>query len=282
MPQPSVFVIILNYNGKDTLLDCLSSVYNSDYPNMNVVVVDNFSTDGSFEQAKEKFSKAHFISNSLNMGFAKGNNLGIRFALEKFADYIFLLNNDAEIFSDTLSLLVSSAEKTPSFGIISPMILGSDQKTPWFAGGKINWLQMSCVHYPGVAEQNIYPTEYASGCAMLINKSVFRKIGLFDERFFLYYEDADFSFRASKSNFKIMLLPTAKAIHYEKSNRQNLQKTYWLVLSALIFFKSNASLFYKIWYFFYVPARRIKARFSTDPFSPQVRKAFRDFKKVPK
>ena len=86
--QPTIFVVVLNYNGKDTLAACLSSIYQSDYCHFEVVLVDNASNDGSFELAKNQFSRAHFIKNPTNLGFSRGNNIGIRFALEKFADYV--------------------------------------------------------------------------------------------------------------------------------------------------------------------------------------------------
>src|SRR4030042_6977819 len=106
---PKVFIIVLNYDGKDTIKACLDSVYKSDYPDFEIVVVDNASGDGSFEFAKNYFSGAHFIKNEKNIGFAAGNNIAIRFALEKFADYVFLLNNDAPIGKDTLSKIFNAA-----------------------------------------------------------------------------------------------------------------------------------------------------------------------------
>lgn len=280
MQTPSVFIIILNYNGKTVLQKCLTSIFRSDYKNIEVVVVDNASSDGSLEEAMQKFSKVHFIKNSENIGFSRGNNLGIRFSLEKFADYILLLNNDTEIFSNTISLLVNYAEKNDQVGITSPLILGPNAKEIWFAGGRINWSKMSCSHILSLKAEKAYTIEYASGCAMLIKKEVFKKIGLFDERFFLYYEDTDFSLRAKKQNFNISLLPQAKIIHFEISNSTNPQKIYWLVISALIFFKLNAPAFFRVWYFIYIPIRKIKANFSRNTSSIQVRKAFADFKSI--
>ena len=86
---PKVFVVILNYNGRDMIKSCLDSVFSSDYSNLEVVFVDNDSTDGSLEFSKNLFPKFHFIKNEKNIGFSAGNNVGIRFALEKMADYIF-------------------------------------------------------------------------------------------------------------------------------------------------------------------------------------------------
>ena len=107
---PRVYLVILNYNGKDVLKKCLLSVFRNDYPNFEIVLVDNNSTDGSFEMAKSDFSKPSFIKNQENLGYAAGCNVGIRFALERMADYILLLNNDVEVEKDFLTRLVKVAE----------------------------------------------------------------------------------------------------------------------------------------------------------------------------
>jgi GT2 family glycosyltransferase len=282
--MPTIFIIVLNYNGKDTLLPCLASIYQSTYPKFEVVVVDNDSRDGSLELAKTQFSRAHFIKNSTNTGFASGNNLGIRFALEKFADYILVLNNDAYLKNDTLSKLVALAQDHPVPAVINPLILGRDDKAVWFAGGEIEWLQMKNTHLIEVASNKPYSTEYCTGCAMFINKAVFKKIGLFDERYFLYYEDSDFSVRAKKAGFDLLICPTATVTHLEQSNQLTELKTYWLVLSGLLFFSLHADFFQKIYLFPYLQLRKLKnffkLKFKPSPLAFQVRQAYQDFRKI--
>ena len=262
---PKVFVIILNYNGRDTIKECLASVFRMDYPNFEVVIVDNDSRDGSFELAKNYFPKAHFIKNEKNLGFAAGNNIGIRFALEKMADYIFLLNNDATVFKNTLSDLIKIAQKRESekIGIFSPVIFKGDSKDIWFAGGKINWLRMRAEHKnlpqsPFKKRGGLIKTDYVTGCAMLIEKEVFKKIGLLDEIFFLYYEDADFCWRAKKEGFKSAVAAGAKVKHYEKSEENKKAKTYWLVVSGIYFFRKNSPWFLKPWIAVYLIMRKLK------------------------
>jgi GT2 family glycosyltransferase len=279
---PKVFVVVLNYNGKASLLECLRSLHNCSYPNLEIIVVDNASNDGSLEIAKNTYGNLIYIKNSKNIGFSSGNNIGIRYALEKFGEYVFLLNNDAEVQKDTILDLVEFAQKDASLGIVSPIILNKKDSGVWFAGGKIDWLKMRATH------KNIVPAkpmqiEYASGCAMLIKNIVFKKVGLFDEDYFLYYEDTDFSLKTLRNNFQIFLLPSAKISHWEHSNKNNPRKTYWLVFSALIFFKKNATFPIKIWQFFYKIARKVKNFFDCVFFpndnSKMTRNAYQDFKK---
>lgn len=279
---PRVFVIILNFNGAKVLNNCLASVFNSDYSNLEIVVVDNASTDESLSHAKLKYSRASFINNTRNIGFSKGNNIGIRYALEKFADYVLILNNDTLIEKDTISLLVKTAEKEDA--IISPLIMERDTNKIWFAGGKIDWKNIKTNHIFQLQSPLPYETQYLSGCCMLIHKDVFKKIGLFDERFFLYYEDADFSLRAKNTGFKLVVNPLIKIIHLEQSNTENKGKNYWLVLSGLIFFSAHTKGIRKIWFLLHLFLRKIKNIFDIyflkNISSKEVRRAYLDFKKV--
>jgi GT2 family glycosyltransferase len=241
--HPKVFAIVLNYNGKDTLKACLRSLISSDYPNLEVVVVDNDSHDGSIEAVKNQFSRMHYIMLKKNIGFASGNNQGIRFALEKQAKYVFLLNNDARVDKNTISQLVTFSQSNNNTSILSPLIFQDDpqQENIWFCGGEIDWKHMRACHMPcNNAESlpiNSFETEYVTGCAMFVPQVIFEKIGLLDERYFLYYEDTDFCVRAAKKGYSSMIVPTAQTYHREVS-KDNPDKLYWLVVSGVIFFTS--------------------------------------------
>ncbi|KKP69140.1 MAG: Glycosyl transferase family 2 [Candidatus Moranbacteria bacterium GW2011_GWE1_35_17] len=255
MNYPKVFIIILNYNGKNILKNTLESVYKINYPNYQVVVVDNASTDGSFEEARLLFGKFNFIKNNYNAGFAAGNNVAIKWSLEKMADYVFLLNNDAITEKDTLLNLINEAEKDSDVGILSPIVYKESKKKIWFSGGRINWLKMRSEHV-----NNIKKTQYITGCAMLIKKEVFKKIGLLDEKFFLYYEDADFSLRATRNKFKLKIVPSAKVFHLERSS-ENLNKIYYLVFSGILFFRKNSNYPMRAYIELYLMIRKIKNRY---------------------
>jgi len=279
---PKVFVVVLNFNGRDVIKRCLNSIFKSGYPDFEVVLVDNNSPDDSFEIARVNFSRANFIKNEENLGFSAGNNVGIRFALERRADYIFLLNNDTEIEPDCLGRLVEAAEKIgEKAGIVSPVIFKGDSREVWFSGGKINWLRMKTEHYGEIKTQEFYESGFISGCAMLIRREVFKSIGLLDEDYFLYWEDADFSFRAKKAGFANYIVSSAWLYHFEKSEERIKNKTYWLVISGLVFFKKNTPWWLKPWIKVYVLARKIKnlldVKFKKNEMAVIVRKAYKDF-----
>lgn len=280
---PKVFVIILNYNGMDVLKRCLLSVFKSEYPNLEIVLVDNNSTDGSLEMAKSTFSKPIFIRNEENLGFAAGNNVGIRFALERMADFVVLLNNDTEVEKDFLEKLVAMALRQPEAGILSPVIFDGNTRQIWFAGGQLNWWTMKAKHETAARTEEFYETDFITGCAMLVRKEVFREIGLLDEDYFLYWEDADFSWRARKAGFKLGVVSDSWVYHFEKSERKREQKLYWLVISGLIFFKKNASFFKKMWLKVYLQLRKIKNQWDIvlnkeNREAVAVQRAYKDFK----
>jgi GT2 family glycosyltransferase len=280
--HPKIFIIILNYNGLDVLKKCLTSVFKNDYPNFEIILVDNNSLDGSLEMAKTNFSKAIFIKNEENLGFAAGNNVGIKFAMERAADFILLLNNDVEVEKNFLTQLISNVAENEKIGIASPVIFDGQTRGIWFSGGRIDWWRLKTIHEKNIQTKNYFNSDFITGCAMLIRAEVFRKVGLLDENFFLYWEDADFSFRSKKSGFQSVIVSSSWVYHWEKSRENPENKTYWLVISGLIFFRKNANFLFKIWGWFYLFLRKTKnyrdVRLKKDRLSLVVQKAYQDFK----
>lgn len=277
---PKVFAIILNYNGGAQVLNALRALYRSDYKNFEVVLVDNASTDGSFEEARRLFPAAHAVHNSDNLGFARGMNLGIRFALTQGADYVWLLNNDAWVESETLPRLMEAAESEGERAIFSPLILNSLAQI-WFAGGTVDWRRMRTFH--SVPRQELedgkpYESEYLTGCALLIPAGAIREVGLLDEGYFLYYEDADFSLRAKNKGYTLRIMPHAIVRHHEQSVN-NPTKTYWLVRSGIRFFRQHAG-WRRLWYLVYYPLRQLKNLYDVvvlrNTAAQEVRRAYRD------
>ncbi|MBL7154970.1 MAG: glycosyltransferase family 2 protein [Candidatus Portnoybacteria bacterium] len=237
---PKVFIIILNWNNWPDVLECLESLKNNDYPNYQVVIIDN----GSREKPSAPSSDIKIIYNRENLGFAGGNNVGIKYALEKGADYVLLLNDDTIVAPDFLSKLVAAGESRENFGMIGPKIYYyEDRNRIWSAGGKLNWLynkgtlrgwnELDQGQYdsPGVQE-----TSHLTGCCVLLKRKVIERIGLMPEEYFLYYEDTDWSLRAIKAGFQCVFVPEAKIWH--KISRSALAESssyiYYHVRNGLI------------------------------------------------
>jgi len=212
---PKVFIIILNWNNWPDTLECLESLKNNDYPNYQVVIIDN----GSTEKPTVPDSKVKIIYNKENLGFSGGNNIGIKYALEKGADYILLLNNDTIVAKDFLSEMIKVTEKDKKIGMIGPKIyFYGDKNRIWFAGGQVNWLynQGQMRGYNKIDKgqyDSPEETDYITGCCLLIKKKVIEKIGLMSKDYFLYYEDTDWSLKVQQAGFKCLFVPRAKIWH---------------------------------------------------------------------
>lgn len=260
--QGKVGIIVLNYNGEDCLLRCLESLQKLTYTNKTIIIVDNHSTDDSFQEAKKMFSDFGYIENPENYGFARGMNQGIKMALKEGAEAVWLFNNDALAEPESLRLLVAEAShfSLGTGALLSPLILESQTKRIWFGKGRVNFFRMRAEHMEPSARElalNSYSSDFLTGCALFITRSVIEKIGLLDERFFLYYEDADYSFRARKAGHACRVVPNARVWHREKS-RFNPEKLFHLVYSGLIFFQKNTPRRFRAYLSVYVTIRRIK------------------------
>ncbi len=217
---PAIAIFILNWNGKDDTLACLASLQKLNYPNYTVIVIDNASQDDSVHVIRESFPAVTLFEMPENLGFVGGNNYGLRHAEQNKFEYALLLNNDTEISSDFLRLLVETAESDSTIGIVSPLIYYFEQKdTMWSAGGKIDWSHGS-TSMIGIGEvdkgqfgEKPYSVDFVTGCALLIKMEVVAQVGMLDERFFAYYEDAEWCLRVQKAGFRTMLVPHAKIWH---------------------------------------------------------------------
>lgn len=228
MSSPRVFIIILNWNGMKDTVECLESVCKLDYDNYDIIVVDNGSIDNPTQLIKEKYPRVITLCNEKNMGYAGGNNVGIKYALKHAAEYIWLLNNDTIVKKDSLANLVMAAEKDHNIGITGSKIFYYD--TPdilWFAGARIDWSQGVSEHY-GIGEKDcgqydsIREVDRVTGCSMLIKKDVCYKIGLLDEEYFIYVEEVDLCVRARKAGYKCMYIPSSIIYHKESAAVLNI------------------------------------------------------------
>lgn len=261
-----IFISIINYNNRKDTLACLESINSLKIEDINleVVLVDNNSKERlGIENGQFKNINLNLIFSEKNLGFSGGHNLGIKHALSKDADYVIVLNNDVILDINLIDQLVKTAERE-DVGIVSPKIyfakgfeFHKDKykkeelgKVIWYAGGEMDWNNLIGKHKgvdkvdKGQFDEEI-ETDFSSGCCMLIKKEVFEKVGLFDEKYFLYYEDNDFSQRAKKKRFKIIYNP--KAILWHKNagsvggSGSDIQD-YFITRNRLLFGFKYASL----------------------------------------
>jgi GT2 family glycosyltransferase len=208
---PLVYVIVLNYNGLEYLEECLSSLEQQTYPNYRIVVYDNASTDGSIDFVTKNFPNITLVQAGKNFGFAKGNNIAIEFALSRKADYVFLLNNDTSVEKDLIEKLISTAESDSSIGIVGPAVFDlRDKCSVQEMGVGVDRFGYPLAIKNSSDKLNIF---FVSGCAMMIKAELLRKIGLFDEKYFMFAEDLDLCWRAQLSGYKITVNETAKIYH---------------------------------------------------------------------
>jgi GT2 family glycosyltransferase len=274
--MPKVFVTLVNYNSSKNTHACLQSLgeINTEGLNLSVVVVDNASTDDSvrtisnFQFPISNKSSIKIIRSEENLGFAGGQNLGIKFALENGADYVVILNNDVILDKNLIVELFKTLTEEKDCGIVSPKIyfakgyeFHKDRykeselgKVIWYAGGKIDWKNVIAYHR-GVDEvdkgqyEKVEQTDYASGCCEMIKKEVFEKVGFFDERYFLYYEDNDLSQRTKKKGFKIYYQPKAMLWHLNAGSAGgsgSALQDYYITRNRLLFGFNYSSLRTKI------------------------------------
>jgi GT2 family glycosyltransferase len=219
--HPSVFVIVLNWNGMDDTVTCVESLEASTYPRMTVVVVDNGSTEGSLDRVTQRpwAMPVTVLQNGRNLGYAEGNNVGIRLALEASADLVLVLNNDTTVAGDTVSRLVQAAAEHPTAAALGPLIVYQDRPgTVWFSRALWRATRLT-FEWPGQGGDIPDPcpasteTDYVCGAALLLRADAVRRIGLFDPRFFLVFEDTDWCFRARRGGFLCRMVPGARVWH---------------------------------------------------------------------
>ena len=238
-----LFAVILNWNLKEDTIECVNSILKGNWVPEEIIVVDNGSDDGSPEALLECFGNhIKLIVNERNLGFAKGMNVGIRYALDKGARWILLLNNDVIVAEDMIKKLlkVAEGEKGQRFGILAPAILHFDEPEKLWKLGDIDVgiLPLPLKLRPGLWKkgEEIIPVDYVTGCGMLVKREVFSAVGLFDERYFMYYEDADLCRRAAKAGFLIGCVTTARMWHKvsrsagKDTHRQRYLKARYRVL----------------------------------------------------
>ncbi|MCX5778201.1 MAG: glycosyltransferase family 2 protein [Elusimicrobia bacterium] len=244
--QPSVAVVIVNFNGLEYSSACIDSLLHIDYPNSRIVMVDNGSSDSSGSMLVQSYEgKIEPILLSVNGGVTGGNNAGIEYALKNNFDYVLFLNNDTEVHPSFLTGLIDASLSDGQALVVPKIVCYFDQRRlDHWIGSDIDWWTSRPIGY------HYYPLEseemnrkqrigVASTCCLLVPLSVIRQIGLMDEDYFMYYDDADFTLRASRAGYSMIYEPASVVFH--KCNKTTGTKQpslfeYYLVNRNIFYF----------------------------------------------
>jgi GT2 family glycosyltransferase len=250
MCEPKVGIVILNWNNAPDTLACLASVAEVTYANHLTIVVDNGSTDRSVELLTRQFPSVTLIQNTQNLGFAEGNNIGIRHVLAEGAAFVLLLNNDTLVEPALLSKLIDVADTDERIGIVSPKILYAAEPTRiWCSGARVDW-GTGQTHRLRAEEvdqltDNDAPSDvdYAIGCALCIKRAVIEQIGLMDARYFVYYEETDWCACARRAGFRIVCVPTARIWHKVSATMKSESPltAYYMNRNVFLFLRKSLS-----------------------------------------
>ena len=223
MKLRSVNLFVLNWNGRDLTLDCLSSLEKIIYPNVKVYIIDNGSSDNSVTAIRNQFPDYEIIGLPENYGFARGNNAGFELVKQK-ADYTIFLNNDTIVDPNFVEPLINAMESNSTVKQSTPKIFYADNLDYiWFGGGKVS-LWAGWIRHLGIRQKDSIQfsfnrnVDYATGCCVCMRTVDFESIGMFDESFLMYGEDVDLSLRFRKQGGQILFVPESKIWHKVSSS----------------------------------------------------------------
>lgn len=219
MLGPVLTVVVLNWNNLQDTVECLDSLARVLHPGLRTLLVDNGSTDGSETALRERFPHLAILQTGTNLGFAGGNNAGIRRALQDGADLVLLLNNDTTVDPGFASALVDAVGANPGAGMACPKILLHDRPDLlWYAGASFHpWLGWGRHRGHGQRDQGQFDraeeTGRPTGCALLVTRAFCESVGLLREDFFCYAEDLEWGLRARSAGFSILYVPASRVWH---------------------------------------------------------------------
>ncbi|WP_300119881.1 glycosyltransferase family 2 protein [Rhodoferax sp.] len=204
-------MVVLNWNGWRDTLACIASLQKLNYPDFDLIVVDNGSTDDSQANIETAFQNIKVIQTGANLGFGGGCNAGIRYALEQGADYVWLINNDATVDQSALTELVRLADSQPSAGAVGSVLYEADRpaQVQMWGGGKVNL-------WAGLSRHQVSPAQldFVSGASLLLRREALLQSGLFDDQtYFMYWEDSDLGFRLRQAGWQLAVAEKSRVWH---------------------------------------------------------------------
>ncbi len=253
----TVAVVLVTWNQKHDAAECLLSLIGCTWKALDIIVVDNGSTDGTPESVKASFPQVHVIQSASNLGFPGATNLGIRYALTTRSEFIFLLNTDTVLAQDCISHLVDAMDREPRLGIAAPkMYFHGDPQRIWFAGGTTDpdtgfshhWDYGTIEEKSPDVDDTLLPCTFITGAGMFIRPDVFARVGLLDEDFFHTAEDNDLCIRSRRAGFTLAVVPRAHLWHKVMSTTGGAHRTspvyaYYEYRNKLYLVKKHSSNF---------------------------------------
>jgi GT2 family glycosyltransferase len=237
---PRVYIVVLNWNGWQDTVACVTSVRALTYDDYRVVVVDNGSSDGSVERVRTACPEVEILEAGENLGFSGGNNIGIRFALHQGAEYVWLLNNDTTVDPSALSAMVECAETDSLIGAVGSVIFdwSEHERVQSWGGGRITFSTGRSIHLD--QRGNI---DFLTGASLLLRSRALRDVGLLDDNYFMYWEDADISMRIRKAGWSLAVADDAAVFHKQSASlgKGNPIMIRYFNRSAIRFFRTHAA-----------------------------------------
>jgi len=250
MEEPQVIAITLNWNGREMTLDCVESLLECQYPKLEIIVVDNGSSDGTPEAVRARFPDVTVIENGKNLGYSKGFNRGIDHAMGRGAEYLLILNNDTRIDPLAVDELVEVAKSDDKIGFVTGKVYSFDEPQrlqtvgnhnhPWnLVGGHVGMNEMDEGQYDEIMDY-----DFIDDVFWLVRREVVEKVGMYDPEFFLYFENTDWCARARRAGFRLVYTPMAKLWHkgsMSSGGGTNPVNTFWMARNRYPFMWRNGS-----------------------------------------
>ena len=267
-PAPRVFALTLNWNGRKWLGECLSSLLEMDYPNYEVVMIDNGSSDDSVSFVREDFPTVHVVENRANLGYARGFNRGLEFAAARGADFFLILNNDTRIDAHALSALVQTALTQEQVGFVTgkvyfhdrPSVLqtvGKTEHAVLWNGSHVGGNEEDCGQHDQLAER-----PFLDDIFTLVSRQLYDETGGYDPQFFLQGEEFDWQARAKKTGWRFYYTPEAKLWHHGSLSMGGLGSPiseYFYVRNHFVVLAKHKGAWWALRYCFHVGYERSRS-----------------------
>lgn len=244
-----IAVVLLNWNSISDTSECIESIISTHGDHVSVYVVDNASRGNEGLQLAQRFPSVNVLIQTENHGFCKGNNIGIAKAIDDGASYIMMLNNDTIVPPGAIDIMVEQFNSLPDCGALSPVILEYPAvDTVWFA--RAEWdssraqfsLDPDKKTYEQLQKQKPWKSEFACGCCLVSSAEIFKQVGLLDERYFAYYDEAEWCKRLEKKGYSSYVIPSTHIYHKVSRTTPGLVATYLLTRNRKLWMKENLSL----------------------------------------